>query len=360
MIIHQPPTPLGPGMTTSLRTTAPSSRGTRLRWDCRGRGPLRPLCGGRPVPGRRPSSHQGGQRRRPGGASVLGDVEGRGRVRRPLRPDPSGQEDAVRRDASKTRVASPDKRRPTLQGLRGSTIPSRRSRPPSPARCGRHGQRTSRRRPRRDRHAPRTAGRKRLPLQRLPQRRPRHRAARSRPRRGRQRRASSATSAASATRCSDKITTLVTTGKLPFYDDLRKKTPPGLLEMLRIQGLGPKKVKALYDQLGIDDLDKLKAACEAGQVAELKGFGAKTQQKILEGIEFLGQMGDRVRIDQAAAAGPGAARRAARRARRHPHRTVRQPAPAQGNDQRHRHPRQRRRRRADHGRASSTCRASSR
>ncbi len=96
-----------------------------------------------------------------------------------------------------------------------------------------------------------------------------------------------------------KITALATTGRLQFLDDLRKKTPIGLLQMLRIQGMGPKKVKALYEQLGIDDLDKLKAACEAGQVAELKGFGVKTQQKILEGIAFLGQGADRVRIDQA-------------------------------------------------------------
>src|SRR5438093_987817 len=85
----------------------------------------------------------------------------------------------------------------------------------------------------------------------------------------------------------EKITTLVTTGRLPFYDDLRAKTPPGLVQMLRIPGLGPKKVKALYDQLSIDDLDKLKEACVTDRVAELKGFGAKTQQKILDGIAFL-------------------------------------------------------------------------
>jgi DNA polymerase (family 10) len=89
------------------------------------------------------------------------------------------------------------------------------------------------------------------------------------------------------------------TGGLTQLEDLRRKTPPGLLTMMRIQGLGPKKVKALYDQLGIDDLDKLKAACEADQVAQLKGFGEKTQQKILEGLQFLGQTGNRVRIDQA-------------------------------------------------------------
>jgi DNA polymerase (family 10) len=99
----------------------------------------------------------------------------------------------------------------------------------------------------------------------------------------------------------EKITTLVTTGRLPFYEDLKKKTPPGLFQMLRIQGLGPKKVKALYDQLGIDTLDKLKAACESGEVARLKGFGAKTQENILAGLAFVSQTGERVRIDQALA-----------------------------------------------------------
>src|SRR5690349_16970388 len=64
----------------------------------------------------------------------------------------------------------------------------------------------------------------------------------------------------------DKITLLVTTGKLPFYDDLKAKTPPGLLQMLRLPGMGPKKAKMLYDLLGIDDLLKLKDGCEKGTV----------------------------------------------------------------------------------------------
>jgi DNA polymerase (family X) len=97
----------------------------------------------------------------------------------------------------------------------------------------------------------------------------------------------------------DKITTLVTTGKLPFYDDLKAKTPPGLVEMLRLPSMGPKKAKLLHDELEIDDLAKLKAACESGAVAKLKGFGAKTQKNILEGLAFLDQMGNRVRLDQA-------------------------------------------------------------
>mgnify|MGYP002778006237 CR=1 FL=1 len=97
----------------------------------------------------------------------------------------------------------------------------------------------------------------------------------------------------------DKITTLVTTGSLPFYDKLKAQIPPGLVEMLRIPGLGPKKVKALHESLGIDTLDKLRQACESGAVANLKGFGAKTQAKILEGLTFLNEIGNRVRLDQA-------------------------------------------------------------
>ncbi len=99
----------------------------------------------------------------------------------------------------------------------------------------------------------------------------------------------------------DKITALVTTGKLDFYDDLKAKTPAGLLQLLRLPGLGPKKARVLWEQLGIDDLAKLKAGCENGTVAKLKGFGEKTQKNILEGLAFLDQMGERVRLDQALA-----------------------------------------------------------
>ena len=84
----------------------------------------------------------------------------------------------------------------------------------------------------------------------------------------------------------EKITTLVTTGKLPYYDELKAATPPGLLEMLQIPGLGPKKVKKLHDELAIDSVEKLEADCNAGRVAALDGFGEKTQAKILEGIAF--------------------------------------------------------------------------
>jgi DNA polymerase (family 10) len=101
----------------------------------------------------------------------------------------------------------------------------------------------------------------------------------------------------------DKISILFESGKLPYLEDLRASVPPGLVEMLRLPGVGPKKIKALNDALGIDTIEKLKAACESGEVAKLKGFGAKTAAKILEGIGFLGQVGQRVRIDLATALG---------------------------------------------------------
>jgi DNA polymerase (family 10) len=97
----------------------------------------------------------------------------------------------------------------------------------------------------------------------------------------------------------EKITTLVTTGRLPYLEDLRASIPPGVVQMLRLPGLGPKKVKALHETLKINTIEELKTACEQGVVAKQKGFGEKTQQKILEGIAFLGQVGNRVRLDLA-------------------------------------------------------------
>ncbi|HLP76176.1 MAG TPA: DNA polymerase/3'-5' exonuclease PolX, partial [Candidatus Paceibacterota bacterium] len=81
-----------------------------------------------------------------------------------------------------------------------------------------------------------------------------------------------------------KVAELVTTGKLPYYEDLKASVPPGLLEMMEVPGVGPKKIKALYDELGIDSVEKLEAACKDGRVAKLKGFGEKTATNICEGI----------------------------------------------------------------------------
>jgi DNA polymerase (family X) len=81
-----------------------------------------------------------------------------------------------------------------------------------------------------------------------------------------------------------KITELWTTGRLEFLDKQRAAVPPGLMPMLEIPGLGAKKVRALHTQLGVDTIAKLGEACAAGRVAELAGFGEKTQQKIVDGI----------------------------------------------------------------------------
>jgi DNA polymerase (family 10) len=91
-----------------------------------------------------------------------------------------------------------------------------------------------------------------------------------------------------------KIAQLVGSGQLPAYDELRKSTPPGLLPLLRVPGLGPKKIKGLHETLGITSLADLRSAAETDKIAPLKGFGAKTQAKILEGIAFIETAGERI------------------------------------------------------------------
>jgi DNA polymerase (family 10) len=81
-----------------------------------------------------------------------------------------------------------------------------------------------------------------------------------------------------------KITELVKTGRLTYYEDLKAATPPGLVAMLDIPGIGPKKIKAVHDELGVETVEQLEAACRDGRVARLKGFGEKTAAKICQGI----------------------------------------------------------------------------
>jgi DNA polymerase (family 10) len=96
------------------------------------------------------------------------------------------------------------------------------------------------------------------------------------------------------TSMTDKVAEIFRTGRLGFHDELRKKTPDGLIDMLRISGFGPKRIKAVHDELGIDTIEKLKGACQDGRLAALKGFGAKSAEKILQGIAFLDRTGKRV------------------------------------------------------------------
>jgi DNA polymerase (family 10) len=82
-----------------------------------------------------------------------------------------------------------------------------------------------------------------------------------------------------------RICELVTTGQMVYYEELKAATPPGLVAMLGIPGVGPKKIKALHDELGVESVEQLEQACKDGKVAKLKGFGEKTAANICEGIE---------------------------------------------------------------------------
>jgi DNA polymerase (family 10) len=84
-----------------------------------------------------------------------------------------------------------------------------------------------------------------------------------------------------------KISELVLTGRLQYYEELQKELPESLREMLRIPGLGPKKIKLLHDQLGLKSIGELEYACHENRLVELPGFGEKSQEKVLQGISFL-------------------------------------------------------------------------
>jgi DNA polymerase (family 10) len=83
----------------------------------------------------------------------------------------------------------------------------------------------------------------------------------------------------------EKIEEVIATGKCSFLEELRAKIPMGLTELLKLEGLGPKKVKVLYDQLEVDSVDRLEKAALAGRLRVLAGMGLKTEEKILKSIE---------------------------------------------------------------------------
>ncbi|MGQ9687356.1 MAG: DNA polymerase/3'-5' exonuclease PolX [Desulfobaccales bacterium] len=84
-----------------------------------------------------------------------------------------------------------------------------------------------------------------------------------------------------------KIEEYLTTGHIQYYDDLKKKMPINLDEIVGVEGVGPKKAKVLFEQLGIRTLEDLEAAARSHKIAPLFGFGEKSEQNILQGIEFL-------------------------------------------------------------------------
>ncbi len=99
----------------------------------------------------------------------------------------------------------------------------------------------------------------------------------------------------------EKIETIVETATLPQLETLKEEIPADVVRMLNIPGIGPKKVAFLFSELSIHSLDDLKAAAEQGVIAEQKGFGKKTAQIILEGLEHLSQVGNRIRLADAKA-----------------------------------------------------------
>ena len=138
---------------------------------------------------------------------------------------------------------------------------------------------------------------------------------------------------------SDKILELATTGHMAFYDRLRAEVPASLVELLGIPGLGPKTVRQINAELGIETVEDLRKAAEDGRLRGLRGMSAKTEALVLEGIAKLDERlrpdaprhrrGEPHRDD----------RRAGRDARRHLDGAGRLVPPPQGIDRRPRHPR---------------------
>jgi DNA polymerase (family 10) len=100
---------------------------------------------------------------------------------------------------------------------------------------------------------------------------------------------------------SEKITEYVTHGSLPYYEKLRGEFPASLFDLFELQGLGPKKIKILWEQLGITTLEALETACKDGRVAELKGFGEKTAANFLHALQAYRQYAGSFRFGDIAA-----------------------------------------------------------
>jgi DNA polymerase (family 10) len=90
----------------------------------------------------------------------------------------------------------------------------------------------------------------------------------------------------------EKIEEMLTTGKLAFYEKLAKEIPPTLVEMLKVDGLGPKRVKQVYETLGITTLAELNTAAQEGKLRDLPGLGAKSEAKLVAAIAALARHGD--------------------------------------------------------------------
>ncbi len=98
-----------------------------------------------------------------------------------------------------------------------------------------------------------------------------------------------------------KIQELARTGRLEFYEKLRREVPPGLVALLEIPGVGPRTVRQLHDELGLETVEELRRAAEGGALRGLKGMSEKTEQQVLAGIAALESRQDRMRLGQAEA-----------------------------------------------------------
>jgi DNA polymerase (family X) len=96
-----------------------------------------------------------------------------------------------------------------------------------------------------------------------------------------------------------KLAELATTGSLGYYEGLRAQVPSGLLEILKIPGVGPRTVKQLHEELGIDSVDALRAAAEGGTLRGLKGLSARTEENILAAMARLASRGTRLLLHDA-------------------------------------------------------------
>ncbi|HEY5433975.1 MAG TPA: DNA polymerase/3'-5' exonuclease PolX [Candidatus Limnocylindrales bacterium] len=99
----------------------------------------------------------------------------------------------------------------------------------------------------------------------------------------------------------DKIVEMAATGRIALHDRLRAEVPAGVVDLLRIPGVGPKTVRLVWEDLGIDSMEDLRRAAEAGDLRGLKGISAGTEQRILEGITLLATRPQRLLIDTAQA-----------------------------------------------------------
>lgn len=97
----------------------------------------------------------------------------------------------------------------------------------------------------------------------------------------------------------ERIDEMLRTGRLAYYEQLKEKIPPRLLDLMRVPGVGPKKAKSFYDELHITGVEEMKKAAEAHKIAGLKGLSVKTEENILKGIELYQSNRDRLNLSEA-------------------------------------------------------------